>query len=61
MMTNRPNGIRYSGVIQQKHETHSARAGIVAEIYSTPSSKELRKTDRWPHHHLSPSLQKGVK
>jgi hypothetical protein len=29
IMTNRPNCTRYTGVIQQKHETHSARAGIV--------------------------------
>jgi hypothetical protein len=46
--TNRPNGIHHTGVIQQKHETHSARAGIVAVITDAllnPSSEDLRKTD----------------
>jgi hypothetical protein len=49
IMTNRPNGIHYTGVIQQKHETHSARAGIVAVITDAllnPSSEDLRNTDR---------------
>ncbi len=44
IMTNRPNGIRYTGVIQQQHETQSARAGIVGvttDALLNPSSEDL--------------------
>jgi hypothetical protein len=56
IMTNRPNGIPYTGVIRQRHlNTLCSRrdSQVITDALLNPSAEDLRKTDKRTQHHLS--------